>query len=157
MVYYLLSETLGFTYGVEDDETSVPEGAVVFPNEEALDLAVARAEKDVEEEFAEFQKVADEGIDDGGDGGGGDGGGGDDFKREERVQQIIDNESSTPNNERRVINDLLDKKSVKEIIDGHRRNVIESLAGRLGVQNRERLSDEDLVAELYLLFWGVKG
>ena len=62
MFYYLLSEVLGFTYGVEENEDLVPEGAIIFPNEEALELAVDRASKDVEEEFLKFQEEADAAV-----------------------------------------------------------------------------------------------
>lgn len=62
MFYWLLSEVLGFSYGVEEAQEYVPDGAITFPNAEALQLAVERAQKEVDAEFDAFQKEADEGL-----------------------------------------------------------------------------------------------
>lgn len=64
MVYYLLAETLGFSYGVEETEELVPKGAVTFADEAELEKAVAQAELDVVAELEAFEKEANEGIED---------------------------------------------------------------------------------------------
>ena len=146
MFYYLLSEVLGFTYGVEENEDLVPEGAIIFPNEEALELAVDRASKDVEEEFLKFQEEADAAVpedpkeEDDGKQDEEEGG----FKREDYVQDLIDNKSATDGEERSALEDFLKKLDHDTIKNKHKVEKIRSLAGKLRINSPERLLENEL-------------
>lgn len=130
MVYWLLSETLGFSYGVEDTEESVPKGAIVFPNEEALELAVARAEKDLEDEIEAFQKEADEGLPV------------DEEPKQEEDPNALDEA------ERTILQDFeaeLDHDTIKK---KHKVSQIRSLARKLGIDKPGQLNENELCAAI---------
>jgi len=54
MIYWILQETLGYSYGTVLDEKNVPAGAKVLRNENQLNNQVKAAEKNLEKELNDF-------------------------------------------------------------------------------------------------------
>lgn len=127
MFYWLLTEVLGFSYGVEETEEAVPKDAVIFPNEEALELAVARAEKEVEAEFEAFQKEADKGL-----------------PVEEEKPKEEEDANALDEVEKTVLEDFeagLDHDTIKK---KHKVSTIRSLARKLGIDKPAQLNENEL-------------
>lgn len=131
MFYWLLTEVLGFSYGVEETEEAVPKGAEIFPNEEALELAAERAQKEVDAEFEAFQKEADEGLP----------------LDEEPVKEedpVVEDPNALDEAEKTILQDFeasLDHDTIKK---KHKVSQIRSLARKLGIDNPAQLNENEL-------------